>query len=74
VARKSLERLGPEKAKKYGEAITEVTDWVVEQIREGNSEVYSDVLTHMMDVSERRGLPAEVWDYLDWDDLYFAAL
>ena len=71
---KSLEDLDPETAEKYGEAITEITDWVVEQIGEGNSEVYSDVLTHMMDVSARRGLPAEVWDYLDWDDLYFAAL
>ena len=64
----------PTRAEAYAAAIAEAHTWVEEQARLGNNDLFSDVVLELTRIEQRRGLSPEVWDYLDWDDLYFAAL
>lgn len=69
-----LAETDPARAEAYADAIAEATAWVERQARRGNSELFADVAEELTRIQRRRGLPDEVWLYLDWDDLYFAAV
>jgi hypothetical protein len=69
-----LEETDPERAVAYRDAIAELTDWVIERARAGDSDVLPNAVDQMMTISRGRGLPDEMWDYLDWDGLYFAIM
>lgn len=73
----SLDDLGetdPTRAEAYADAIAEATTWVEEQARLGNSDLFFDVVLELTRIQKRRGLPDGVWEFLDWDSLYFAAV
>jgi hypothetical protein len=69
-----LEETDPQRAEAYRDAIAELTDWVIKRARAGDSDVFSDAVDQIMVISRRRGLPDEMWDYLDWDGLFFAIM